>query len=588
MEILKKCILEYVSNKDNNSAFLITGEWGAGKTFFIKNNIIPVLKKLNKPAIYISLNGLTSSQQIDKMILINYLRIPNSEVGSLLYNFTGKMSKTLTSIFSATKFNFDITSINFTPLINFNDTVFIFDDLERVSEKFGVKDALGYINSSFIESKSYKVLILGNTNKVEDLSKNILEKVVGRQVIFKYTYHEILVLYLDKYKQKPLHLFLQKHTELLVYYFTQLKINNLRTISFFMQELEKYVNTKIILDKDIWEKVFLFTLILTNELKDGQFVENENDKKVSLQGFSEKLFHFDIYERHLGEVTDEDPFAYEIYKKYSREILYNLSFFNSIYKSVIWGIFDADEFVEEFQHIESKKYYESFNKLIDFLTLSEPEILQYAEVIFEGIEKNLFRLYSHFNLFRLLTTLSNLEILKISEDDIFNKIIRAIENLEISSEDEANLIHLDDVDQTKLLGLEKQLFDILHEKGKSFYSENKKIQFFQLLDEIKKDSPNIDLFKNNLIFEPLSTYCNSKEIICRIHEGSNGGVTRFARFLRRKYKDENYRIKADKKLIADLIEEVQNFLEKEPLTKLRKKVIENLLEILIDIASKLN
>ena len=69
---LENVIDDYINNKQINYAILIKGEWGSGKTFFVKKNVI---RRYNN-ALYISLYGISS---IDKFSEKIYLEIMKSK-----------------------------------------------------------------------------------------------------------------------------------------------------------------------------------------------------------------------------------------------------------------------------------------------------------------------------------------------------------------------------------------------------------------------------------------------------------------------------------------------------------------------------
>ena len=48
----------YVENKFYNYAVMIDGAWGSGKTHFVKQVLLPELRKETKTSIYISLYGV--------------------------------------------------------------------------------------------------------------------------------------------------------------------------------------------------------------------------------------------------------------------------------------------------------------------------------------------------------------------------------------------------------------------------------------------------------------------------------------------------------------------------------------------------
>lgn len=89
-------IKSYIAEKLYNYAVMIDGEWGSGKTYFVKNTLIPSLKEkeqekkknLNYNArkfIYISLYGIKNVDDIGKQIYMeNYLDNDKKKKGTPL------------------------------------------------------------------------------------------------------------------------------------------------------------------------------------------------------------------------------------------------------------------------------------------------------------------------------------------------------------------------------------------------------------------------------------------------------------------------------------------------------------------------
>ena len=86
MELEDK-IIEYI-NSDNNYAIMIDGEWGIGKTFYIKK----VLKKIEN-SIYISLNGVSTINSLSKILYVEVLkvRIFNNIIFKFIYKRVNKI-----------------------------------------------------------------------------------------------------------------------------------------------------------------------------------------------------------------------------------------------------------------------------------------------------------------------------------------------------------------------------------------------------------------------------------------------------------------------------------------------------------------
>ncbi|GEM_PF-6828696 len=180
-----------------NFATMIDGDWGSGKTWFIRDLIAsqPQQNKLN--VLFISLYGVSSTEQIDE-IIFKQLHPFLSSKGMLI---AGTLTKALVkgtlkidlnnSSFSEAELSPELSNINIkdyssTPEKN----LLIFDDLERC--ELGWNSIFGYINY-FVEEKKCKAIIIANEKEIHKLNgegidcddyTNAKEKVVG--ISFKY------------------------------------------------------------------------------------------------------------------------------------------------------------------------------------------------------------------------------------------------------------------------------------------------------------------------------------------------------------------------------------------------------------------
>lgn len=164
-------------------AVLLTGEWGSGKTFFIKNFLES--KKDDKKIINISLFGLTKLEEINEQIFQQLHPILSHKYMSIASKFIKGAVKLGTSI----DLNGDgkgEVSINMNPLDLFssdnnagkNEYIFVFDDLERT--KIHISEVLGYINT-LVEKDGIKVIVLADETKIDaEKYKNFKEKVIGK------------------------------------------------------------------------------------------------------------------------------------------------------------------------------------------------------------------------------------------------------------------------------------------------------------------------------------------------------------------------------------------------------------------------
>lgn len=169
---------EYVNNPKKQYAILIDGEWGCGKTYFIKNEYI---KKEDKNKLYISLYGIKSKEEINKKIYYAIIDsvIKNNKHKKMLNNAqkVGKgLGKVVKPAVLSVKgiFNVDLSemkNVDISGVISlFKDIknyVLIFDDLERCD--IPINEVLGYINE-YVEHKDVKVIIIANENEINKLN----------------------------------------------------------------------------------------------------------------------------------------------------------------------------------------------------------------------------------------------------------------------------------------------------------------------------------------------------------------------------------------------------------------------------------
>ena len=170
-EEIIEIIKTYYSDVNSQYAILLNGEWGCGKTYFVKNKI---LAEIND-SVYVSLYGLSNTSDISKKILYSIMN-KNMKInkkikkgGKILGAGYRSFSSAISSIFKIPLP--DAKSIDATELMsNFIDVskkLIIFDDLERVN--IPINEVLGFIND-YVEHKNVKCLIVANENEIEKLN----------------------------------------------------------------------------------------------------------------------------------------------------------------------------------------------------------------------------------------------------------------------------------------------------------------------------------------------------------------------------------------------------------------------------------
>lgn len=181
---------------------MLDGSWGSGKTFFVKNMLIPAIEKREeekktcnpvykeKKILYVSLYGIKDTEEISRLLYIELRHVIAEELTpdvpdkiqsckARLSSWIGTTGKILADVVKDAK-GIDLENIfnKVSSGFSLENCIFIFDDLERTS--CNINDILGYINN-FIEHDQIKVLLIANEaeiNTVPQLDTNPEELLV--------------------------------------------------------------------------------------------------------------------------------------------------------------------------------------------------------------------------------------------------------------------------------------------------------------------------------------------------------------------------------------------------------------------------
>ena len=229
-------IENYIKEQEQNGALLVTGKWGSGKTYLMRQ----IERKLNQGPQYlmavVSLFGIEDTNTLIKKVKeavvyaqtfnkaeksgkghiakgVNVVKQLSEKVAAFgeLFDF-GKIKK----IAKSANMLLSIDVYDFLPIEKEvycivageeqpvkKKLVLVFDDFERC--KIGVIDLLGIINT-YVEDKRIKTIVIASEDNIEDEEnyKTFKEKVVERTVkldILVCFNDELLAAFLSAYKK---------------------------------------------------------------------------------------------------------------------------------------------------------------------------------------------------------------------------------------------------------------------------------------------------------------------------------------------------------------------------------------------------
>ncbi|MAT59758.1 MAG: hypothetical protein CMF23_17430 [Ignavibacteriae bacterium] len=556
-ENILKNINTFLQTNNTDYSLLINGLWGSGKTHFLKNKIISQIEALKVRPVYISLNGISEITQLEQNILFELLRLPgNNSIVSSLFNNLGLGLKKVTSFFSKGYFSLDITKLNLVSLFPLDKAVLIFDDLERISSKVGIDEILGYINKNFVEHKHVKVILIGDITNITDKEKydSIKEKLIGREFNFYYNPHEITTLIKQKYLDQEKFLnFLKRNEESIAILIEGYSVYNLRSIFFFTEILLKIFSYIPAKDK-IHEQVILFSFLLTLEFKKGSFHLDELKKRKDLIDLASNLMYYDIIKRNTSE--DYIPSSYgELFAyNYLKNTRSYYKFFYSIYNLIVLGIFDEESTKKEFSENPHDTYNEALHKLNEFLLLSQKEIDDNCNKVFEGLKNGIFNVYTHQYVFDTLYPLVSKQIIPTTMPELKDKVFSSLDIAK--KRNEFDQFHLDSGEMNFLLNDDsKEVFNHIKKLHIDYFNQQKNSLINTILAKLEKDKADYSKIIHSFLNVKFSTYFISATIITKLSNATNYSIIKFARFLAEKYRYDDYRTIAD----IPLLEEIKNY-----------------------------
>lgn len=332
-EQILNSIVNVLNDPNFNQAILIDGEWGSGKTYFIKNKLTKSLEEMkfdietseSYKVGYFSLYGKSDINELKSEILM-FIQL-SKRINKSIDEDTSKMFYNLASlIFNAKNMSISHTQELLQPS-NASNFILIFDDLERCT--LPMNQILGFINS-FSEHMLTKVIVvsnqkevgliidgtdlpskysvvlnsnliidnnnegkkkagksdISNTFSIEDIERRtkdvfsrnneyerVKEKLIGLTVKFVPDLYEIYDSLIENLKYKS---YLEDNKNAIIDYFAVSKYNNIRTMSFCLTSITEILSKlkpKYLEDKlatEIVKNIAEYSAYLSIRLKQGK------------------------------------------------------------------------------------------------------------------------------------------------------------------------------------------------------------------------------------------------------------------------------------------------------------------------------
>lgn len=316
----------YSSLKHPGYAVLITGPWGVGKTYQVKQ-IIP-----ETDCYFVSLYGIDSVNGIHDAVLASSLPSLNaSEYLSTL----GDVGKAMGDKFALAGFANSLFNVILRQRLK-PDKIIIFDDLERSSLwPDNKKELLGAINH-YVEHQGFRVLVICHDEVIEGQLTELKEKTFGHTIKVEPQINSAISYFLDDIQGDKSRGFVSSKRNLIEEIWRQSGESSLRILRHVINDIarlhtsfsEKHLN-----NDDAIEHVIKFFCALDIEVRAG----NLNKKSI--------VARWEKYLNRVVETNEENggqPLIDVISKYSSSDITGTILSDEIIISTLIDGIFDAE------------------------------------------------------------------------------------------------------------------------------------------------------------------------------------------------------------------------------------------------------
>lgn len=245
-------IKDYIQNRNINQALMITGEWGCGKSYFVKKSVKEYLRKNgildNRNYIVFSLYGINNLADFktsfyDKIFIYQYLGESNK--ARKTKNICERLFSSVSSTIDTSAIGVPV-KINLAELIHKSDLVqlerciFVFDDIERC--ELSATELWGFINK-LTENRGIPVITVANESKIlekdsdTDKYKTEKEKAVYCTLAFSYEIANIFDELVNEYEEKDIREYVSSNKEIILEEISRRHPNNIRTLKFVLAVL---------------------------------------------------------------------------------------------------------------------------------------------------------------------------------------------------------------------------------------------------------------------------------------------------------------------------------------------------------------
>lgn len=450
---INEVVKDYLETPKTDYALMITGDWGSGKTFFIKNSLFDYIANIESlitspkgtilkyRPVYISLFGVTNSIDVLERIQL--------EINPWLKSKLLVYSQLIISKIWA-KFGFSISKNDLKDFVSiFNiarNIVLFFDDLERIAKEADISNIIGQINQ-LTEHQQLKVIIVCNSKKTKKLFSKTNEKTIRFASLYIpdviSIYDEIITNYADNYRQ-----FLSDKKGLILDVFDKIEYKNLRTLRFILDTFQKVfqITSPPRYKQEILDLFLLFHTIYSIENKEGNppgFLTKLKELGPWEINFDvEPLLPLDLLANEQDkkpEQSKEVRYYEDVLDKY-KPFIELFQYSATLARYIDTGFLDQEKFEQEINRIvddlvkkEESEETKTIKAIKNWKSINDEELAPLKERVLEKVESGKLSLHGYLPIFAELLMLEHYQVEGTEvTPEIIQQFIRGIDKSKVN------------------------------------------------------------------------------------------------------------------------------------------------------------
>lgn len=409
---LVRALKLYCLSSDIDYANMINGPWGAGKTYFINTVMRPALHECGKELFYVSLNGVSSFDDVVKQIVFGQRgaaidEIKKSCVASLCEKYMPKETTryVLTNWRDWLGVGRNDAGYIRSRLGDFlpDRSVIFVDDVERVEQVEVLKRLMGKMHEEFV-CKGYHVVYSGDESEIKFLPEfnKVKEKYIRHTYPFPLDVSAIVDIFIAGYPSGGKD---YRHAmlcgKLLKEFAIQFRVRNARTVKRILDDFLFLANQ--VGDEELLSKIsqILFWRIapIATELAMGRlnvFDENVVDSLMNIDGElvamqTERLFENSGSQTVTNVAQKDKPISYvrEFISRYKVDMSFGWRLEPPIANYELFGSCDGErirEVVEGWRPLAADKYLVALHTIWGRYSIEDSELAKSWPTVEEGLK----------------------------------------------------------------------------------------------------------------------------------------------------------------------------------------------------------